>query len=126
MNRIERQRLISILTDAATEVYTTLGRGLSLLLYKECFLHELKSKSVNYREDVVIPLNYKGFKPETLIKIEILAENEIPVEIVNSASTDQTLMNSLIRLANKDNGLIINFAVQQPEELVVKTSLKNP
>lgn len=124
MNRIERQRIVSQLAEAAQEVLKELGHDLPLALYKECFLYEMKLKGIGFREDVVIPLNYKGFKPETLIKSQVLIENDIPLELVCDTNLSTGTMDSILRLWNKELGLIINFAAQQTDNLIVKVVQK--
>lgn len=124
MNRIERQRIVSILAEAAQEVLKELGHDLPLALYKECFLLEMKLKGINFREDVVIPLNYKGFKPETLIKSQLLIENDMPLELVCDPMPTTGAMDSILRLWNKELGLIINFAAQQTDNLIIKVVQK--
>jgi GxxExxY protein len=124
MNRIERQRIVSIIAEAAQEVLKELGHDLPLALYKECFLHELRLRGINFREDVVIPLNYKGFKPETLIKSQLLIENDMPLELVCINVPSSGTMDSILRLWNKELGLIINFAAQQTDNLIIKVVQK--
>jgi GxxExxY protein len=124
MNRIERQRIVSIVAEAAMEVVKDMGQHLPLALYKECFLHELKLRTINYREDVVIPLTYKGFKPETLIKSEVLVENEMPLELVCDQTPHTGTMSTILRLWNKELGLIINFGAQYPDNLITKVVQK--
>jgi hypothetical protein len=73
---------------------------------------------------VVIPLNYKGFKPETLIKSQLLIENDMPLELVCINVPSSGTMDSILRLWNKELGLIINFAAQQTDNLIIKVVQK--
>lgn len=112
MNKAERSRLLSTVGDSASEVIKTVGGGLAQSLYVECLLHELRLRGLNSRTNLVLPFNYKGLKPESLIVVPLFVDNEIPVDFVpGAANLPQAVarMQVLLRLLNRLSGLVIDF-----------------
>lgn len=112
MNKAERSRLISTLSDSAAEVMRTVGSGLESSLYSDCLLHELRIREINFRTELVLPFTYKGFRPESLIVVPIFVENEIPVMVITGSEKLQQAiarMLVLLRLANRTTGLVVDF-----------------
>jgi len=117
MNRIERNRLLNAISEAAAEVVKIIGTGFELPVYEECLVYELKLRGISSRLNLVLPFSYKGLKPENLITVPMLVENDIPVILVTGKEKIQTSvlrMNSLLRLANRQAGLIIDFYSESP------------
>ena len=49
----------------AIEVHKQLGPGLLESIYEKCFLRELALRGIAYRNQVWVPLQYKGLELET-------------------------------------------------------------
>jgi GxxExxY protein len=108
---------------AAIEVLRTLGPGLLETVYEICLVEELNQRGLHVRQQVRLPLIYKG---KTLAKefvIDLLIEDAIIVELkavdqLTGLHAAQT--KTYLRLANKKLGLLLNFNV----EVLVKQGLK--
>ena len=98
----------------AIEVHKELGPGLLESVYHTCFLHELSSHGLQTNSQVYVPVNYKGVNLGGLLKLDLIVENSIIVEI-KSVETLIPLYNaqllSYLKLADKPKGLLINFNV---------------
>jgi len=66
---------------AAIEVHKHLGPGLLECVYLKCFVKELSLQSVNYKTQVFTPIEYKGFSLDTELRLDVLIEDQIIVEI---------------------------------------------
>lgn len=100
--------------DSAIEVHRHLGPGLLESVYESCLCKELDLRKINYRRQVIIPVKYKGELVNANLKIDVIVENEIvlelkSVEIMLPLFSAQLL--SYLRLTEKKLGLLINFNV---------------
>ena len=98
---------------AAIEVHRTLGGpGLLESVYEEALCWELKSRGLDVKRQVCVPITYKGNHLATPLRIDLLVEDLIVVEnkattIYNAIFEAQTL--TYLRLMNLRLGLVINF-----------------
>jgi len=97
----------------AIEVHRNLGPGLLESVYEKALGFELQERGVSFKQQVVVPISYKG---HTLgeHRLDLLVNNEVIVELkavdrMESVFTAQLL--SYLRLTNKQLGLLINFNV---------------
>lgn len=54
--------LVYEVNGAAIEVHKNFGPGLLENVYHQCIKKELELRKINYRSELLIPLNYKGFE----------------------------------------------------------------
>jgi GxxExxY protein len=73
--------LSSIIIGAAIEVHNTLGPGLLESFYEECLIHELKDLGLEVKEQVVVPIHYKGTKIQSKLKVDLIVQDKIIVEL---------------------------------------------
>lgn len=114
MSEQEINILSGNILDSAIEVHRHLGPGLLESVYESCLCRELDLRNINYKRQVVIPVKYKGELVNANLKIDIIVENEIvlelkSVEIMIPLFSAQLL--SYLRLTEKKLGLLINFNV---------------
>lgn len=114
MNKEDRNRLSGIVLDASIEVHKHLGPGLLESVYEACLCKELDLRNINYKRQISLPVNYKGFEINLDYRIDIMVDNGIIVEL----KTVETLLPvhhaqllTYLKLANKRLGLLINFNV---------------
>jgi len=96
----------------AIEVHRALGPGLLESAYEQCLCHELRTNNINFRNQVPIPIIYKGLTLDCGYRLDLLVENLIVVEIksverlipIHSAQIITYLKLTKIRV-----GLLINF-----------------
>ncbi|HRG69945.1 MAG TPA: GxxExxY protein [Saprospiraceae bacterium] len=65
----------------AIEVHKTLGPGLLESVYEKCLLKEFRLNGIDYSNQLKVPLNYKGIQLETELRLDILVENILCVEL---------------------------------------------
>jgi GxxExxY protein len=98
--------------SCAIEVHKQLGPGLLESIYEECFIEELKSKGFDVASQEKIPLVYKGKILKSDLKLDILVNNCIIIELkavdeLHSIYKAQLL--SYLKLTGMPKGLLINF-----------------
>ena len=120
-NDILTQKIIG----AAIEVHKTLGPGLLESIYEEAICHESDLRGIRYARQVEIEVIYKD-KAIKGQRIDILAENEVIVEIKSlsklpDVSTAQIL--SYLKATGLKRGLLINFGAKMLREGLKRISL---
>ena len=81
MNRDKYNSLSKTILDACIAVHSEMGPGLLESVYELCLMKEFKLREIHAKNQVSIPLYYKGFELSKEYKIDILVENEIIIEI---------------------------------------------
>jgi GxxExxY protein len=109
-----RDPLTEQIIAAAIEVHRTLGAGLLESTYHACLAHELQQRKVRVREQVLLPVVYKGlFLPEGY-RIDLLVADKVVVEV---KSVDRlhpvhgAQLRTYLRLSAIRHGLLLNFNV---------------
>ncbi|HRH67905.1 MAG TPA: GxxExxY protein [Flavobacteriales bacterium] len=102
----------SLVIKAAIAVHRALGPGLLESVYQVCLLAELKSMGLRAEEQVAVPIVYRGVRLANDLRIDLLVEDRIIVEIkavdeLHPIHTAQLL--TYLKLTNKKLGLLINF-----------------
>lgn len=104
--------LIYKVNGAAIEVHKTLGPGLLESVYHKCMVHELTLRNVNFKTELVIPVNYKGLNLDVDLRCDLLVENSLIVEF-KSVETVQPIhiaqLMTYMKLLKLPIGLMINF-----------------
>ena len=97
---------------AAIEVHRNLGPGLLESVYQRCLVKELLDNGLNVHSQVLLPVEYKGTKIGNALKIDLLVNDVLIVEL---KAVEQMIplysaqLLSYLKLANKPKGLLINF-----------------
>ena len=112
MNRSELNRLHTKVFEAASEVLSVHGPGLDTDIYRTCFQHELRLKGLMYKREVRFPVFYKDLKTSHDIKIELLVENHLLVDIIPDNEISALRVSALqtkLKLTGLKIGIIISF-----------------
>jgi len=104
------------IVSAAIEVHKHLGPGLLESIYEECLYEELIIQGLNPQRQVPVPVIYKGKQVKDDLKIDLLVNDTIIVELksvneMHPIFTAQIL--TYLKLADKPKGLLINFNVEK-------------
>ena len=96
----------------AIEVHKTLGPGLLESVYEKCFVQELILNGFRVESQIIIPIEYKGLQLDANLKLDLLINNLIIVELkaveeIHPAYRAQLL--TYMKLMKKPQGLLINF-----------------
>ena len=97
---------------AAIEVHRQKGPGLLESIYEKCLMRELELQGIPARNQVVVPLEYKGYTFEEPLKLDVYVDNCLIVElkaIEHVLPIHKAQLLSYMKLLNAPVGLLINF-----------------
>jgi GxxExxY protein len=98
----------------AIEVHRILGPGLLESVYEECLAVELGLRGLRCERQRVIPLEYKGQRLGVDLRIDLLVEDRVVVElkaVEKLLPVHEAQVITYLRLTGKPFGLLINFNV---------------
>ncbi|MDI6767305.1 MAG: GxxExxY protein [Bacteroidota bacterium] len=100
------------IVGCAIEVHKHLGPGLLESVYETCLIDELNAYNLKVESQIYVPLNYKGKELGNNLKLDLLVEDLIivelkSVEVMIPLFTAQLL--TYLKLTGKPKGLLINF-----------------
>ncbi len=111
------------IVGCAIEVHKNLGPGLLESVYENCLIDELKSAGLSVQSQIYVPVIYKEKQLESALKLDILVNDIIIVEL---KAVEQMIplykaqLLSYLKLAEKPKGLLINFHSENiTQQLVV-------
>jgi GxxExxY protein len=97
---------------AIYDVYNELGPGLLESVYEEALVYELQKRNLIVERQKVVPIRYKDVVLKTELRLDLLVENEVIVELKSvkellDVHFKQTL--TYCRLLDKHLGILVNF-----------------
>ena len=98
----------------AMEVYNTLGPGLLETAYEKALIHELQLNGLSVTSQVPVEMNYKGMNLGEGLRLDILVEDSLIVELKSVEELKPVHYKQLLtylKLTDKRIGLLINFNV---------------
>jgi len=114
MEKQQLEQIAKMIVNASYVVHKEMGPGLLESVYELCLIEELKRNNLKVRNQVSIPLSYKGVELSKDFRIDILVENEIIIELKAVdilLPVHKAQIISYLKLANKQLGFLINFNV---------------
>lgn len=96
----------------AIEVHKHLGPGLVESVYEKCFLKELAIQRIAFRNQIWVPLNYKGLELDTELRLDVLVEDILCVELKAQTGllpVHDAILLSYMQMLQKPKGILINF-----------------
>jgi len=108
----ETNRLAREVVDAAFCIHKALGPGLLETVYEACLVHELAKRGLKVERQVALPVVYDGVRLEAGLRLDLLVENHLVVELktvetILPLHTAQLL--TYLKLSGHRLGLLINF-----------------
>lgn len=100
--------------NAAMEVHRILGPGLFESVYEFCLVEELRQRNIEVKQQVKLPIIYKGKNLEKDFFIDLLVEDKIIIELKSIETllpVHEVQLVTYLKLADKKLGLLINFNV---------------
>ena len=97
---------------AVFDVYNTLGPGLLESVYEEALCFELEQRGLHVARQVEVPINYKGHKLKNDLKLDVLVEDQIIIELKSVEEIRPVFFKQLktyLKLMDKRLGLLVNF-----------------
>jgi GxxExxY protein len=118
----EAEQIGKQIVDIAFNIHKTLGPGLLEKVYEACFCYELNKREVPFVTQKKIPVIYDNLKFEEALRLDILVNNKIIIELQaqeNHHPVWEAQLLSYLRLSDLHLGYIINFSVP-----LIKTGIK--
>lgn len=97
---------------AVYDVYKELGPGLLESVYEEALCFELEQRGLTVERQVQVPIKYKGNVLKTELRLDLIVENQVIVELKSVEEMKKVFSKQLLtylRLMNKKVGLLVNF-----------------
>ena len=94
------------------EAYNTLGPGLLESVYEKALMLELNVLGITAKNQVFLPVIYKGVGLETDFRIDILVENQVIIElksVENLLPVHFKQVDTYLKLSGKQLGYLVNF-----------------
>ena len=94
------------------EVYSHFGPGLLESVYEKAMIRELELRGLKVQSQVIIPILYKGVPVGDDLRIDLLVEDELIVELKSVEEIKDVFYKQLrtyLKLMDKEEGLLINF-----------------
>ena len=98
---------------AIFDVYNELGPGLLESVYEEALVFELQQRGLKVERQVEVPIRYKGNELKTPLRLDLLIDNQIIVELKSVEEMKPVFAKQLLtylRLLDKRIGLLVNFS----------------
>jgi GxxExxY protein len=121
------------IVGCAIEVHRQLGPGLLESVYQNCLLEEMTLQRLEVKSQIYLPVLYKGKDLGGQLKLDILVENLIIVElkaVETMIPLYKAQLLSYLKLSKKPKGLLINFhsenIIKQMIPLVTEEFAKLP
>ena len=112
MTKTEVTQLSYDIVGCAIKVHKELGPGLLESVYELCLAYELKEKEYIVNQQVTTKINYGKIEIETPLKIDLLVNETIIVEIKTIEKllpVHQAQLMTYMKILKKPQGLLINF-----------------
>ena len=97
---------------AIYDVYKALGPGLLESVYEEALVFELEQRGLKVERQKVVPIIYKGNCLKTELRLDLLVEDQVIVELKSVEEMKKVYAKQLLtylRLMDKRLGLLVNF-----------------
>ena len=110
------------LIGAAIEVHRLKGPGLLEPIYEKCLMRELFLQNIPAKNQVVVPIEYKGYMFEEPLRLDVYVDDCLLVElkaVETILPIHKAQLFSYMKLLDAPIGLLINF-----HELVLKDGIK--
>jgi GxxExxY protein len=108
------ERLATQIVDAAVKVHKALGPGLLESVYEICLCHELSIRGILFQRQLDLPIFYEGIRLESGLRIDILVDNCVILEIKTVeklAPIHDAQLLTYLKLTNQRLGFLLNFNV---------------
>jgi GxxExxY protein len=101
--------------NAAFKVHKELGPGLLESVYETCLMYEFEQEGLRFAQQKALPVNYKGLFLESGLRLDLLVEDAVVVELkaidqIQAIHKAQLL--TYLKLTGLRLGLLINFNVE--------------
>ncbi len=96
----------------AIEVHKELGPGLLESIYEKCLIHELKLNGFEVKNQMSIPLFYRGVDMNCNLRFDVMVNDLVVLElksVVIMHPIFEAVLLTYMKLLRKPKGILINF-----------------
>jgi GxxExxY protein len=107
--------LSEAIISCGMKVHSAVGPGLLESVYEECPCHEMSRIGIAFKRQVESPIHYGGFTLGTALRLDLLIEDAVIVEVKaveRIIPLHEVQLLTYMRLAEKRLGLLLNFNVE--------------
>ena len=100
------------ITGCAINVHKELGPGLLESVYEDCLKYELELQGFLVKQQVKVPVHYKGISMDIDLRLDLLVNDTVIVElkaIEHILPVHEAQLLTYMKLLKKPQGLLINF-----------------
>jgi GxxExxY protein len=97
---------------AAIEVHRRMGPGLIESIYEKCLMREIELEGMVAKNQLIIPIEYKGYTFEEPLRLDVLVEDCLLLELKSVEKVlpiHKAQLLSYMKLLNVPIGLLFNF-----------------
>lgn len=108
----EENDLSYTIIGAIYDVYNNLGPGLLESVYESALTYELTKKGMRVDRQVEIPILYDGIKMESNLRLDMLVEDLVIVELKSVLEMKDVFylqIDTYLKLTGKHLGILVNF-----------------
>ena len=112
MTKTQITQLSYDIIGCAIKVHKELGPGILESVYEMCLAYELKEKGFIVNQQISTKINYGKIEIETPLKIDLLVNDTVIIEIKTVESllpVHQAQLMTYMKILKKPQGLLINF-----------------
>ena len=116
---MEINEVTGLIVDAAMKVHSALGPGLLEGAYEACMRHEMTSRGLGVKSQVLLPVEYDGTLIDAGYRVDLLVEDIVVVElkaVERLAAIHEAQLLTYLKLSRKKVGLLLNFNVVQMKD----------
>lgn len=106
--------LIYQVNGAAIEVHKAIGPGMLESVYHSCLKHELALSGIEFKSELLIPIEYKGHQVQADMRCDLMIEGILPVElkaVEKLLPIHEAQLLTYMSLLKAPKGLLLNFNV---------------
>ena len=112
MTKKEVTQMSYDIVGCAIKVHDELGPGLLESVYEKCLKFELESNGFRVKQQVKVPVSYRGLEMDVDLRLDLLVNSTIIIElktVENILPVHQAQLLTYMKLLKKPQGLLINF-----------------
>lgn len=110
--QLDENEITHGIIGAIFETYNVLGPGLLESVYEEVMTVVLRDKGFDVKTQQVVPLTYKGITLNNSLRLDLVVNDSVIVEIKSVAEIKDVHYKQLLtylRLTNRHVGILVNF-----------------
>lgn len=104
--------LTDLIIGKAIVVHSLLGPGLLESVYETCLAHELTDAGLFVERQKVLPINYKGIHLDDGLRMDMVIENKIVLElkcVEKLLPVHEAQLQTYLKLSGMKIGFLLNF-----------------